>query len=72
MTDQDVAPEEANAVLFAGQRPGFVATHRVEVVIDENYYYELEAGTQDNELIFNGSIRDGKQANIIVKENNVK
>ncbi|OPH47273.1 hypothetical protein BC351_12300 [Paenibacillus ferrarius] len=70
LTDQAVSPDDANNVLFAGQRPGFIATHRIEVEIYNDYYDLLDTETQDNELIFRGSIRNGKNANITVKENN--
>ncbi|NQX64613.1 hypothetical protein HQN90_00590 [Paenibacillus alba] len=70
LTDQAVSPDDANNVLFTGQRPGFIATHRVEVEIYNDYYDSLDTETQDNELIFRGSIRNGKNANITVKENN--
>lgn len=59
-------------MLFAGQRPGFIATHRVEISLKDDYYYLLDVGTQDNELIFKGSIRNGKHAIFNVKVNDFR
>jgi len=46
---------------------GTKGTHRVEITPDDKL--PLQGGTQPNELIHQGSIRDGRQGTIEVKEN---
>ena len=47
------------------------ATHRVEInLIDPNYVNLTTIGvTQPNKLIYLGTLRNGKNANFIIKEN---
>ena len=69
LTDEKVNIIDVNAILFASERPEFLITHRIEVKLKNDYYHFLDVETQSNELIFRGSIRNGKHADFNVKEN---
>ncbi len=66
VTTDQVSAADANNALFMGQG-GTKGTHRVEITPAENL--PLQSGTQPNELIHQGSIRDGRQGTIEVKKN---
>ncbi|WP_368881660.1 RHS repeat-associated core domain-containing protein [Shewanella algae] len=66
VTTDQISAADANNALFMGQG-GTKGTHRVEITPADNL--PLVGGTQPNELIHQGSIRDGRQGTIEVKEN---
>ena len=66
VTTDQVPAGEASDALFMG-RGGDKGSHVVEITPAEGL--PLEAGTQPNELIHRGSIRDGRQGTMEVKEN---
>ncbi|MEM7281670.1 MAG: RHS repeat-associated core domain-containing protein [Pseudomonadota bacterium] len=66
VTEDKVPASDANNSLFMGQG-GKKGSHRVERELDPNS--NLQPGSQPNELIHNGSIRDPRNATITVKEN---
>lgn len=71
VTTDEISPQDANNVLFMGTKGDDCATYRVEItLIDPNdYRLSFEGATQPNELIYYGSIRNGKNAIIVIKEN---
>lgn len=66
LTTDRISAKDANNALFMGLG-GSKGTHVVEV--DMKVGAELKSGTQPNELIHPGTIRDGRQADITVKNN---
>lgn len=54
-----------------GQKPD-AGTYVVEITLTDKNDYKLtsQGATQPNELIYNGAIRDGRNATLVVKENN--
>ena len=66
VTKDKVPASEANNALFMG-RGGTKGTHRVEIELKDDV--QLNRGTQPNELIHNGAIRDPRQGTFRVKEN---
>ena len=66
VTQDEVPAAEANNALFMG-RGGSKGTHRVEVELNGDV--SLQRGTQPNELIHNGAMRDPRQGSFTVKEN---
>ena len=66
VTQDQVSASEANNALFMG-RGGSKGTHRVEIELKPDV--KLDPGTQPNELIHNGAIRDPRNGNFTVKEN---
>ncbi|RDZ29730.1 hypothetical protein DX914_06995 [Lysobacter silvisoli] len=66
LTTDQIAPADASNVLFMG-RGGNKGTHVVEVDVRQGV--ELRAGEQANELIHQGAIRDGRQADLRVRKN---
>jgi len=66
VTKDKVSASEANNALFMG-RGGTKGSHRVE--IDMNDGVNLNRGTQPNELIHKGAIRNGRQGTMKVKKN---
>ena len=66
VTTDKVSPGEANNALFMG-RGGTKGTHVVEIRPKRDL--PLEGGTQPNELIHRGAIRDPRHAAFEVKEN---
>ncbi|MBQ4524441.1 MAG: hypothetical protein IJA10_16095, partial [Lachnospiraceae bacterium] len=71
VTTDEIKPQDANNALFMGTKGDDCATHRVEItLVDPNDINLTTKGvTQPNELIYFGIIRNGKNANFIVKEN---
>ena len=71
VTTDKISPQDANNALFIGTRNANSATHRVEITLKDPYDSSLsiEGATQQNELIYRGTIRNGRNATIIVKEN---
>ena len=67
----EISPGDANNALFMGTKGDDCATHRVEItLLDPNDSNLTSQGaTQPNELIYLGTIRDGRNASLIVKEN---
>ncbi|MDG4558492.1 MAG: RHS repeat-associated core domain-containing protein [Candidatus Contendobacter sp.] len=68
LTTDEVSPSNASDELFMG-RGGTKGTHRVEIELEDGAGLTTEGATQPNELIHRGSIRDGRNATIRVKEN---
>lgn len=66
MTQDKVSASEASNALFMG-RGGKKGTYRVEIQPIQGT--NLSPGSQPNELIHNGSIRNGRQGSLEVKEN---
>lgn len=66
VTEDKVKPENANNELFMGQG-GTKGTHVAEIKLKDDV--PLTPGTQPNELIHEGSIRDPRHGTINVKEN---
>jgi hypothetical protein len=66
LTTDQVSASEANNALFMGQG-GTKGSHVVEVNLRQGA--SLTPGTQPNELIHQGTIRDARQADIKVREN---
>lgn len=66
LTSDKIAAKDANNALFMGQG-GTKGTHVVEVNLRSGT--DLRPGTQPNELIHQGAIRDGRQATLTVKIN---
>lgn len=71
VTTDEISPQDANNALFMGVKGNDCATHRVEInLIDPNDVNLTTNGvTQPNELIYFGTLRNGKNANFIAKEN---
>jgi len=71
VTTDEISPGDANNALFMGTKGDDCATHRVEItLLDPNDSNLTSQGaTQPNELIYLGTIRDGRNASLIVKEN---
>jgi len=68
LTTDKVAPEEASDALFMG-RGGAKGTHRVDVRLKDQSGGGLSTGTQPNEIIHEGAVRDPRNATMEVKEN---
>lgn len=53
-------------------RPNFTATHRVEILLNDLNDFKLttKGATQPNELIYMGTVRNGRNATFSIKENN--
>jgi len=66
LTTDKVSAEDASNALFMG-RGGDKGSHVVEV--DVRSGVQLQPGTQPNELIHEGAIREGRQATLRVREN---
>ncbi len=66
VTQDKVSAADANNALFMG-RGGTKGTHRVEIKLKDGV--NLNKGTQPNELIHKGSIRDPRQGKLKVKKN---
>jgi RHS repeat-associated protein len=66
LTTDKVKAGDANNELFMGQG-GTKGTHVVEVDVRKGV--DLQPGTQPNELVHKGAVRDGRQADLKVKEN---
>ncbi len=66
LTTDKVSPADANNALFMG-RGGTKGTHVVEVKPKGDL--PLEGGTQPNELIHRGAVRDPRHSTIEVQEN---
>jgi len=66
VTQDKVSASEASNALFMG-RGGKKGTYRVEIQPIQGT--NLSPGSQPNELIHNGSIRNGRQGSLEVKEN---
>lgn len=66
ITEEKLPASEVNNALFMGQG-GTKGSHRVEIELKSNS--NLSSGTQPNELIHNGAIRDPRNANLNVMEN---
>ena len=71
VTTDEIRPQDANNALFMGVKGDDCATHRVEInLIDPNDVNLTTNGvTQPNKLIYLGTLRNGKNANFIIKEN---
>ena len=71
VTTDEISPQDANNALFMGTRGDDGATHRVEITLTNPNDTNLTTvgTTQPNELIYSGTLRDGRNATIIVKEN---
>lgn len=67
VTTDEIRPQDANNALFMGVKGDDCATHRVEInLIDPNDVNLTTNGvTQPNELIYLGTLRNGKNANFI-------
>ena len=70
VTTDQIPADDVNNALFMGQKPGG-GSHVVEIdLADPNDYKLTTRGTtQPNELIYEGAIRNGKNANITVGRN---
>jgi len=66
LTTDKIASEDANNALFMGQG-GSKGTHVVKVNLKDGS--RVTPGTQANELIHQGAIRDGRHATITVQKN---
>ena len=71
MTTDEISPQDANNALFMGTRDDGCATYRVEITLTDPCDPNLSGvgATQPNELIYRGTIRDGRNATLNVKEN---
>ena len=68
LTSDEVSPGDASDALFMGQG-GTKGTHRAEVRLKDDSMLTGEGATQPNELIHQGSVRDPRNAEITVVEN---
>ncbi len=68
LTSDEVSPGNASDALFMGQG-GTKGTHRAEVRLKDDSMLTGEGATQPNELIHRGSVRDPRNAEIKVVEN---
>ena len=66
LTTDKISPDDASNVLFMG-RGGTKGTHVVEVDVHQGA--TIRAGEQPNELIHEGAVRNGRQADIKVRKN---
>jgi len=72
VTTDEISPQDANNALFMGAKGNDCATYRVEINLTNPNDVNLTTNgvTQPNELIYLGSLRNGKNVNFIVMENN--
>lgn len=71
VTTDEISPQNANNALFMGTRNDDCATHRVDITLMDPNDNNLTANgaTQPNEIIYNGTLRNGRNAILDVKEN---
>ena len=69
-TTDEISADDVNNALFMGQKPN-AGEYVVEINLFDKNDFKLSGNgtTQPNELIYNGAIRDGRNADIIIKEN---
>ena len=70
VTTDQIPSDEVNNALFMGRKPES-GTHIVEIYLNDPTDINLSSigATQPNELIYNGSIRNGRNATLVIKEN---
>ncbi len=70
VTTDQIPPDEVNNALFMGRKPES-GTHIVEIYLNDPSDINLTSigATQPNELIYYGSIRNGRNATLVIKEN---
>lgn len=66
-----ISHKDANSALFMSMKDDDCATYRVEIILIDPNDNNLTSdnATQSNELIYKGSIRNGRNAILTVKEN---
>ena len=71
VTTDQISPQNANNALFMGRKDNNCATHRIDITLIDPYDNNLTSvgATQPNELIYNGTLRNGRNAILTVKEN---
>ena len=71
VTTDQISPQDANNALFMGMKGNDCASYRVEInLIDQNdINLTTKGATQPNELIYLGTLKNGKNAILVVKEN---
>ena len=71
VTTDQISPQDANNALFMGMKGNDCASYRVEIIlIDQNdINLTTKGATQPNELIYLGTLKNGKNAILVVKEN---